>query len=146
MGLKRCLACADAFEPSGRVRAQNYCSRPECQRERRKLWQREKRRSDRDYRENQLQCQRRWREAHPDYWQQYRAEHPGYVERNRQQQHVRNAGRRAGAIAKMDAIASGTSLLSGTYYLRPVARGAIAEMDALLVRITVLTGTYVRSG
>lgn len=146
MGLKRCFACADAFEPSGRVLAQNYCSRPECQRERRKLWQREKRRCDRDYRENQLQCQRRWREAHPDYWQQYRAEHPGYVERNRQQQHVRNAGRRVGAIAKMDAIASGTSPLSGTYYLRPVARGAIAKMDALLVRITVLTGTYVRSG
>lgn len=146
MGLKRCLACADAFEPTGRVPVQNYCSRPECQRERRKLWQREKRRSDRDYRENQLQCQRRWREAHPDYWQQYRAEHPDYVERNREQQHVRNAVRRAGSIAKMDAIAGNSSLLSGTYYLRPVGRGEIAKMDALLVRITVLTGTWVHSG
>lgn len=146
MGLKRCLACADAFESTGRVPTQNYCSRPDCQRERRKLWQREKRRSDGDYRENQLQCQRRWREAHPGYWYQYRAEHPDYVERNREQQQVRNAARHAGAIAKMDAIAGNSSLASGTYYLCPVARGAIAEMNALLVRITVLTGTWVHPG
>lgn len=141
MGLKRCLACADAFQTSPRVPTQNYCSRPECQRERRKLWQREKRRADGDYRANQLQCQRRWRESHADYWQQYRAEHPDYVARNRSQQQVRNATRQPGLIAKMDAIPPVSPLASGTYHLTPAERGEIAKMDAWIVRITLLSGT-----
>ncbi|ABM94156.1 hypothetical protein [Methylibium petroleiphilum] len=141
MGLKRCLACADAFQTSARVPTQNYCSRPECQRERRKLWQREKRHADGDYRANQLQCQRRWRESHTDYWQQYRAEHPGYVERNRRQQQVRNAMRQPGLIAKMDAIPQVSPLASGTYHLTPAEKGEIAKMDAWIVKITLLSGT-----
>jgi hypothetical protein len=141
MGLKRCLACADAFQTSPRVSTQNYCSRPECQRERRRLWQREKRRADGDYRANQLQCQRRWRESHTDYWQQYRADHPDYVARNRSRQHVRNSSRQPGLIAKMDAMPPVSPLASGTYHLTPAERGEIAKMDAWIVRITLLSGT-----
>lgn len=141
MGLKRCLACADAFQTSPRVPTQNYCSRPECQRERRRLWQREKRRADGDYRANQLQCQRRWRESHTDYWQQYRAEHPDYVARNRRQQQIRNATRQPGLIAKMDAMPPVSPLASGTYHLTQAEQGEIAKMDAWIVRITLLSGT-----
>lgn len=141
MGLKRCLACADAFQASRRVPTQNYCSRPECQRERRRLWQREKRRTDGDYRANQLQCQRHWRESHADYWQQYRAEHPDYVARNRRQQQFRNATRQPGLIAKMDAMPPVSPLASGTYHLTPAERGEIAKMDAWIVKITLLSGT-----
>lgn len=141
MGPKRCLACADIFQPSPRVPAQNYCSRVECQRERRKLWQKEKRLADPDYRENQLQCQRRWREAHPSYWHQYRADHPDYAERNRDLQRSRNASHRVAKLAKMDAIQLPLTLPSGTYSLRPVGPAGVAKMDAWVVRIVVLTGT-----
>lgn len=141
MGPKRCLACADIFQPSPRVPAQNYCSRPECQRERRKLWQKEKRKADPDYRENQLQCQRRWREAHPDYWQHYRADHPGYVERNRSLQRGRNATQKVSQVAKMDSIQPSAALPSGTYSLRAIGPTGVAKMDAWIVKIVVLTGT-----
>jgi len=141
MGLKRCLACADTFLTSPRVPAQNYCSRPNCQRERRKLWQRDKRRSDKDYRETQLQCQRRWRESHASYWRQYRATHPDYVARNREQQRVRNAMRQQGQIAEMDAISPILPLASGIYRLSSTEQGEFAKMGAWIVRITLLSGT-----
>ena len=141
MGLKRCLACADVFETSSRVPLQNYCNRPECQGERRKLWQKQKRQSDKDYQANQLQCQRRWRETHGDYWQRYRADHPGYVERNREQQRVRNVTRQASIIAKMDAIPPISPITSGTYRLSPVEQGEVAKMDAWIVKITLLSST-----
>jgi len=139
MGAKRCLACADVFEANPRVPYQNYCARPECQRERHKLWQREKRALDNDYRSNQLKCQRRWREKHTDYWQHYRDEHPDYVERNRELQRARNTARNAGLIAKMNASAPASPFSSGTYRLSAADPGEIAKMDAWIVKITVLS-------
>lgn len=141
MGPKRCLACADIFHPSPRVPAQNYCSRPECPRARRKLWQKEKRKSDPDYRENQLQCQRRWRETHPDYWQHHRADHPNYAERNRTLQRHWNAAQAASQVAKMDAMRPPTALPSGTYSLRAIGPAGVAKMDEWVVKIVVLAGT-----
>ena len=139
MGIKRCLACADAFQVSRRVPMQNYCGRPECQRERRKLWQQQKRRSDNDYQDNQLRCQRRWRASHTDYWRQYRSDHPEYVARNRELQRTRNATRQAGPVAKMDAMPPVSPLTSGTYRLSPTEQGEIAKMDAWIVKITLLS-------
>ena len=138
MGLKRCLACADVFEASPRVPQQTYCPRQECQRERRRLWQKQKRQNDADYKANQRQCQRRWREAHPDYSKEYRTVHLDYVERNRAQQVHRNATHRNGAVAKMDVNALASPLASGLYRLSPVSTGEIAKMGSWIVRITVL--------
>ena len=140
MGIKRCLACADAFQASPRVPMQNYCGRPACQRERRKLWQQQKRRSDDDYRDNQLQCQRRWRESHADYWRRYRSDHPEYVARNRKLQRTRNTARQPSLIAKMNAMLPVSPLTSGTYRLSPAEQGEIAKMDAWIVKITLLSG------
>lgn len=141
MGVKRCLACAVAFETSTRVPSQNYCNRPECQKERRRIWQKQKREADDDYLANQLQCQRRWRDSHGDYWQKYRADNPGYVERNRQQQRARNARRRGSVVAKMDASAPISPIASGTYRLSLAEQGEIAKMDAWIVKITLLSST-----
>jgi hypothetical protein len=141
MATKRCLACAAVFPANPRVPAQNYCPQAQCQLERRRLWQRQKRRSDHDYQENQRQCQVRWRKSHPDYWQHYRAEHPDYADRNREQQRDRNAARQANRIAKMDAIGRTSPLVSGTYRLSPVERSEIAKMDAWIVKITLLSST-----
>ena len=146
MDRTRCAACDDLLTPRRNVPNQKYCSKPECQRERRRRWQRQKLKEDPDYRANQAAAQRRWRERHPKYWRRYRQSHPAYTERNRKQQFQRNRKRGQGvtspsppAIAKMDAYEAQTVVASGTYRLIPVAGGAIAKMDAYLVQIHVLS-------
>jgi hypothetical protein len=142
MGIKRCLACGDFFPSRAQIPDQSYCSAPECQRERRKLWQREKRQTDNDYRENQARAHKKWLEGQPDYWHRYRATHPEYTERNRKQQRTRSAARRAGrSIADMDSSTPASMLASGTYRLSVVGPDGFATMGAWLVRITVLKGT-----
>ena len=58
MDKTRCAACEDLFAPQCNVSDQTYCSKPECQRERRRRWQRQKLREDPDYRANQTAAQR----------------------------------------------------------------------------------------
>jgi hypothetical protein len=146
MDRTRCAACDDLFAARRNVPSQTYCSKPECQRERRRRWQRQKLEEDPDYRANQAAAQRRWRERHPDYWRRYRRSHPGYTERNREQQRQRNrkrgqavTGPSPPGIAKMDAYEAQTAVASGTYRLIPVAGGGIAKMDAYLVEMHVLS-------
>lgn len=142
MGTKRCLACGDTLPLSSRVPDQSYCSRAQCQRERRKLWQREKKLLDPAYREAQAIAQKEWAERHVDYWHRYREQHPDYVDRNRTQQRVRNASQRSRLpIAKMDASPPTLPLPSGTYRLELKDAGGVAKMDAFTVEITVLTTT-----
>jgi hypothetical protein len=145
MDRRRCAGCGDRFTPRRNVPAQRYCSKPECQRERRRGWQRQKLKEDPDYRANQAAAQRGWRERHPEYWRGYRQRHPGYTERNRQQQRLRNRAQHATGpsppgIAKMDAYESQTRLGSGTYRLVPVAGPGVAKMDAYVVEMRVLSG------
>jgi len=146
MDRTRCAACGELFTPRRNVPDQKYCSKRECQRERRRRWQRQKLKEDPDYRANQAAAQRRWRERHPEYWRRYRQSHPAYTERNRKQQLQRNRKRGQDvtspsppAIAKMDAYEAQTVVSSGTYRLIPVAGGAIAKMDAYLVQMHVLS-------
>jgi hypothetical protein len=142
MGTKRCLACGDPIPLGGRIRDQTYCSRTECQRERRKLWQREKKLLDVTYREAQAVAQRAWAERNFDYWHRYREQHPDYAERNRTQQRLRNAAQRSDSpIAKMNASPAKLLLKSGTYRLELKEAEGVAKMDALTVEITVLTTT-----
>ena len=149
MGTKRCAACDDGFSPGRNVPDQQFCSKPECQRERRRRWQREKLKQDPDYRANQAAAQQCWRERNPDYWRQYRQTHPEYTTRNRIKQRERN--RRRGlaatgpsppAVAKMDAYPDKRSVASGTYRLIPVTGPGIAKMDAYLVKNHVLSEGY----
>jgi hypothetical protein len=140
MAIKRCLACGDALPLSSRVPDQSYCARPECQRERRKLWQRERRQLDGDYRDKQSKAQKAWSQTHADYWSRYRELHPEYVERNRAQQQIRNAFQRKGpVIAKMNASAPPFAFPSGTYRLELKDPEGVAKMDAFTAEITVLT-------
>jgi hypothetical protein len=94
MAKRRCVGCARPFEPRRHVPHQRYCSRPECQRTRRRCWQREKLAADADSRANQAAAQQCWRERHPEYWRHYRRCHPDYTERNRTRQRERNRLRR----------------------------------------------------
>jgi hypothetical protein len=142
----RCAACGELFTPRSNVPDQRFCSKPECRRERRRRWQRQKLKEDPDYRANQAAAQRRWRERHPEYWRRYRRTHPAYTERNRDQQRQRNARRKqvttspsSPAIAKMDVYERKTGFASGTYRLIPVSGRDVAKMDAYLVEMHVLS-------
>lgn len=141
MGIKRCLACGDAFPIRPQSPDQSYCSAPECQKQRRKLWQQEKRQTDADYRQNQARAQRNWLDGQPDYWQRYRENHPEYTERNRENQRARSAARRAVSVAKMDASTPSSALMSGIYRLSALQPSGVAKMNSWIVEITVVKAT-----
>ena len=135
---KYCAACGQAFHPRSHAPRQSYCQKSECQRERKRRWQRDKLRNDPDYRENQARAQRAWNDRNPEYWREYRASHQEYVERNRAQQKKRNTVRN-GVIAKMDVSNPQQGLSSGVYLLSRIAEPEIAKMDAWMVEITLLS-------
>ena len=135
-----CEHCGDHFDRRSQNPTQRYCSKPECQRARKTHWEREKRRTDPDYRENRRRSQRAWTQRHPDYWRRWREQHPEYVERNRQQQQKRNRRARnppecadAATFAKVDA-SNGVSPIetlipTGTYRILSVDPSALGELE-----------------
>jgi hypothetical protein len=146
MECRRCAACKQAFRPRAQVPQQLFCGKAACQRERRRRWQRSKRRSDEDYRANQAQAQRNWAGGHRDYWREWRAAHPDYTERNRLEQQRRDRRRHASRLAKMDASTPVSPIPSGTYRLVPWTGGDLAKMDACTVKLTVISDGYGQAG
>lgn len=71
MDLTKCASCGTRFLPRPQSPEQRFCSKTDCQRERRRRWQRAKRASDPDYRLNDRAAAEAWRQAHPDYWRRY---------------------------------------------------------------------------
>lgn len=125
-GMIKCAAphCGRLFEPDPRVKNQSFCGLKECQRARKRKWQKEKLAADPDYHANQRQCQNEWHERHPGYYNKYRRDHPHYRERNSLLQRYRNA--RGRMIAKMDAFKLAPVKDPAVFYLLPV----VAKMDA----------------
>lgn len=76
-----CACCGNLFEPRPQVPNQTFCSSPDCQRARKRQWQRAKLQSDPDYRDNQRAAQQAWSQRNPDYWRDYRADRPDYGKR-----------------------------------------------------------------
>jgi hypothetical protein len=137
MEKKQCVACSQPFQPRPQVPSQSYCSAPDCQRERRKQWQRQKLQTDPDYQNNQARAQKAWMQRNPNYWREYRESRPEYVERNRVQQQERNAKVTGHSIAKIDVSIPSTLLPSGIYHLSLVTDAGIAKKDVWTVEITV---------
>jgi hypothetical protein len=67
-GQRRCLSCGERFSPRPQNRGQQYCSKPACQRDRRRRWQSAKQRTDADYRDNHRRAQQAWSAKHGTYW------------------------------------------------------------------------------
>ena len=139
---KRCPHCKRKFTPHPAVERQRYCGSADCQRARKKIWQRRKLKGDPDYGKNQAAAQKAWRERNRDYWRHYRRTHPAYQEKNRVQQRQRNGKR---MIAKMDEHRAKTAVAPGRYRLVPLY-GTIAKMDELIVEIGVITREYACDG
>lgn len=72
-----CSACGELFHPRPQCPGQSYCSKVSCQKERKLLWQRIKRKSDPDYVANQAKANSAWAKRNPDYWRRYRARRIG---------------------------------------------------------------------
>lgn len=136
MATKRCLACGVAFPLRAQSPNQAYCSSEACQRERKKLWQRERRQRDDDYRDNQARAHARWLSRNPKYWQDYRSAHPEYTDRNRAQQRQRGRAKVSSEIANIDT--STDALPSGVYRLT-LQSARVANMDSWIVEIRFLS-------
>ena len=95
-----CPYCQSTFEPSRRRPDQRVCSRPDCQKQRRTEYRREKIRIDPVYAEVVADCRLHWREAHPGYQKTYRQSHPEAVAHNREQQRQRDHKRRIRHLVK----------------------------------------------
>jgi len=142
---RKCKHCQQFFCPRPQNHDQQYCSERDCQRARKRIWQKNKLLSDPDYQTNQSSAQSSWQVKNPNYWSNYRENHPEYVERNREHQRERNLRRRRqdtgrSPIAKMDASISERSINSGRYLLSRIDSSLIAKMDALIVEINVVSG------
>jgi hypothetical protein len=123
------------------VKHQAYCSKPGCQRERKRQWHRGKLLSDPEYEGARREAQSKWLGKNPCYWRSYRESHSAYVKRNRERQRERNALRRqrAGAIAKTDASPGEMPFISGMYDLVPAAVGRIAKTDVIRAEIRFIS-------
>lgn len=137
METKTCNACGCTFTPRHQNPNQSYCANSECQRERRRRWQQQKRRDDADYRDNDVRAAKAWATENPEYWKRYRDENPAYAERNRNLQQQRNRNLRVSVIANEDVSRPFNQLPAGRYRITRIEDG-IANGDAWIVEITVL--------
>ena len=148
MEKRRCAGCRKLFHPRPQSPGQTFCSAAECQRERKRRWQKARRAADSDYRDNDVQASRQWRRQHPDYWRAYRHKHPHSVIRNRDKQRERDRARRLKApqpppgsdLANEDASSLQLPFDTGTYRMIPVTAGDLANESARLVKIAFVSG------
>jgi hypothetical protein len=134
----KCAApnCRNLIEPDPRAKNQAYCGGKDCQRARKRKWQREKLAADPDYKANQRDCQKDWHQRHPGYYKKYRQDHPAYRQRNSLLQGYRNTKVRM--IAKMDEFKPAPIKDPGVFYLLPL----IAKMDASIQKVFLIPMTY----
>jgi hypothetical protein len=147
MEKRRCAACHKLFHPRPQCPKQKFCAVSQCQRERKRRWQKARRAADSDYRDNEVQANRQWRSQHPDYWREYRRKNPQSVIRNRDKQRERDRVRRLKPpqpsptphLANEDASSLPFSVKTGTYRMIPVTENLLANENACLVKIALLS-------
>jgi hypothetical protein len=96
---RRCRYCERVFQPSKFQPGQSVCSESDCQQRRRSDDHSQKIASDPEYRQVCQDSSRKWRARNPEYWRRRRESNPAIVERNRQQQRVRDQKRRLRDLA-----------------------------------------------
>lgn len=146
---RRCAACGKPFRVRPQVPDQSYCSDPACQRERKKLWQRDRRSTDPDYRDNQSRAQQAWLARNPNYWREYRARNRQYTDgrQGRQVPDWQERPQTAPAARHEDEFvaANTVALRAGYYRMRVVQQDTSAKMDAsFVVELIPLRGNLER--
>jgi len=127
-----CVCCGQSFEPRPQVPDQAFCSSPECQRARKRQWQREKIQSDPDYRSNQRAAQRAWSLRNLDYWRTYRDSNITNRQRNSKSPEPLEAPQPP--LAKIDV----STLPSGIYRITKYQAFPEEVGDSWVVKITLL--------
>ena len=97
-----CEHCCGLFTPSPRHKNQRYCMKIKCRRAKKAAWKRHKMQTDPEFRQNQIQSNKKWALNNPGYWTEYRRNNPKKAERNRILQTIRNQRRRGGDAVKAD--------------------------------------------
>jgi hypothetical protein len=97
---RRCLYCQGFFLFSRYRPQQRVCGQTDCQRQRRADSRRQKLARDPEYRQVVRDSQKQWWDEHPDYQKGRRKAKPSVVERNRQQQHIRDQNRRLARLVR----------------------------------------------
>jgi hypothetical protein len=133
---KRCAHCASLLDLNPRSKNQRYCGKIQCQRARKRAWQKNKMATDPDYHANQRECNKTWQEKNRHYWRDYRKNHPEYAQRNRLLGFARRSRRR---VAKMDASEKISSFKTRTYWLIPET--GVAKMDAFVGKVLLVPVT-----
>jgi hypothetical protein len=128
---KKCIACGQYFKPWPQTPDQTYCSKAECQRERR----RRAKLRERQAKPRATSKSSGDRTSSPlDYWRDYRADHPDYVDRNRLLQKDRNLRR------TLQSKTNGTvPLPPGRYRLERLDGDSIANGAVWIVEIRFLS-------
>lgn len=141
---RSCNCCGETFQHRPQVPDQAFCSLPDCQRARKRLWQRDKLQTDPDYRINQRAAQQAWSQRNQDYWRSYRDARPDYAKNNRAQQRLRDAGLRKQRadldLAKMDAC----DLPTGLYRITHHPAFPTGNSASWVVEITPVRATFPR--
>lgn len=132
-----CPCCDTFFIPRNKLQA--FCSKPDCQKARKALWQKNKLATDPEYAKGQDLSNQKWLMNNPDYWKKYRRKNPEKADRNRALQRIRNQKTqpvKTIGIAKMDARKQRNQNLLGQFWLVPT----IAKMDPVKIFITTAPG------
>jgi hypothetical protein len=135
----QCLNCGNGFKPLPQVPNQSYCSKTNCQKERRRHWQKNKLQSDPDYRENQSRAQKAWTKKNPDYWRSYRQGKPDYADPRKSKRESASIEPRNTSV-KMDSntvkkILRNT-LNDGVFRLKVLAEPDGVKMDVWIVELS----------
>ena len=142
-----CCYCKEKIKANPRLKSnQKYCCKYDCRRERKRLWQNEKMKSDEDYKRKQIDNTKRWQKKRQwdKHMSQYRQDNPEYVKMNRRKQTERNKTRsqrgkeeKAAKIVKMDSLLA-NPVKTNTYEMTRLARdsrGKIVKVDSLMVEL-----------
>ena len=125
----RCKACRQIQPANPRSPNQQYCGQASCQRARKREWQRKKRATDPDYRQNQIDAHKQWQKEHPEYWRAYR------------KKKKRLPSPPNPSDVKMDRLSTNLPIVPGRYILIP-AHGQNIKMDAFQAIIFPIPASY----
>jgi hypothetical protein len=133
---KSCQCCGSPFEPRPQVPNQTYCSKPDCQRDRRKRWSQQKLRNDSDYQDNLSRAQRAWHDRNPDYWREYRHRSPKPEPDTRGPQMQPQVLVPPPQSANIDASSYPPNIQPGFYWVEPIAQLSPKNIGTLIVKMT----------
>ncbi len=152
-----CQHCGRKLRRNKRLKhlQQRFCNEKNCQKARKRLFDRNKYQTDASYRAKKLEASRNRLKgladprARSEYQRAYRASHPDYVHDNRQKQRVRNARRTEkmvseGQIVNPDTLMAQRPDNEGVYAMIPVEYEKIVNPDTLMsyrTGIEVITKT-----